>query len=222
MFHTRALVVPSGVASNVWKWENVGQTANTCWYLNNLIQNPLVAFPRDCNNPRTSGITLDPLLSSVSNYWWNNTYLGAVNYYHSHLPNLSNIFDLLHSLMRKGISWRAFKETKKMLCSAHFLTHFDPYMPILEQVDASHYGLGAVMAHAMDDGSEKPVCYISRTLFDVQWNYTHNEKEGLALVFAVKKLHQCWYGNSCTIFTDHFWDCLQNKKPFLQNAWLSS
>ena len=74
---------------------------------------------------------------------------------------------------------KAFEETKKMLCSAPLQTHFNPTKPILVQVDGSPYGLGAVMAHKMEDGSERPVCY-SR-------NYAHIEKEGLALVFAVKK-----------------------------------
>ena len=61
----------------------------------------------------------------------------------------------------------------------------------------------AVMAHTRKDGNEKLVCYISRTLFDAERNYTHIEKEGLALVFAVKKQHQYLYGDSFIIFTDH-------------------
>ena len=40
-------------------------------------------------------------------------------------------------------------------------------------------------------------------LSDAEQNYDQIEKEGLALVFAVKKLHQYLYGNSFRIFTDH-------------------
>ena len=90
-----------------------------------------------------------------------------------------------------------------MLCSAPLLTHFNPTKPILVQVDASPYGLGAVMTHKMEDGSERPVCYLSRMLSDAKWNYVHMEEEGLALVFAIKKLHQYLYGNSFRIFMDH-------------------
>ena len=62
-------------------------------------------------------------------------FLGAVNYYHSHLPNLSSTLEPLHSLMRKGTvraqmsgssQRKAFEETKKMLCSAPLVTHFNP------------------------------------------------------------------------------------------------
>ena len=137
-------------------------------------------------------------------------YLGAVNYYHNHLPNLSSLLEPLHELLRKGAVWKweggqqkAFEETKKMLGSAPLLVHFDPSKPILVQVDASPYGLEVILAHRMEDGSERPVCYISRTLSEAERNYAHIEKEGLAIVFAVKRLHQYLFGNKFTIFTDH-------------------
>lgn len=53
--------------------------------------------------------------------------------------------------------------------------------------DASQYGIGAVLGHEMSDGSECPVGYVSRTLDDAEKNYAQLEKEGLALVFGVKK-----------------------------------
>jgi len=51
-----------------------------------------------------------------------------------------------------------------MLCDAPLLMHFDPNRQIVVSCDASPYGLGAVLAQASADNSEKPVCYISRTL----------------------------------------------------------
>ena len=83
------------------------------------------------------------------------------------------------------------------------LTHFGPQRSIIVSCDASPYGIGAVLAHVMDDGSEKPVCHISLTLSPAERNYAHIKKEGLAIVFAVKKLHQYLYGQSFSIITDH-------------------
>ena len=41
--------------------------------------------------------------------------------------------------------------------TVNVLVHYDPSKPILLQCDASNYGLGAVLSHIMDDGSECPV-----------------------------------------------------------------
>ena len=51
----------------------------------------------------------------------------------------------------------------------------------------------------MEDGSERPVAYASRTLSTAERNYGHLNKEALAVVFAVKKFYQFLYG----IYTDH-------------------
>ena len=73
---------------------------------------------------------------------------------------------------------REILKKQRKCYSAPFLTHFDTPKHILVQVDTPPYGLGAVMAHTMKDRSEKPVHYISRTLFDAERKYPRFEKEG--------------------------------------------
>lgn len=55
----------------------------------------------------------------------------------------------------------------------------------------------------MEDGSEKPTGFASRTLTAAEKGYSQLDKEGLAIVFAVKHFHQYLYGRVFKIYTDH-------------------
>jgi transposase InsO family protein len=138
------------------------------------------------------------------------SYLGMLNYYQNYLPSLSTVAEPIHKLLRKGVMWcwgadqkKSFATTKRMLSEAPLLVHFDPAKPIIVHTDASPYGLGSVLSHEHADGTERPVSYASRSLAVSERNYGHVEKEGLALVFAVKKFHHYLFGHEFTMYTDH-------------------
>ena len=137
-------------------------------------------------------------------------FLGKVNYYAKFLPNLSSILAPLYTLLQKNESWNwqekqeaAFQEAKRMLTLGSLLTHYDPDKELLLACDASPFGIGAVLSHKMEDGTERPVAFASRSLSKVEKNYAHLDKEALAIMFGVRKFHQYLYGRTFTIFSDH-------------------
>ncbi|XP_064396342.1 uncharacterized protein K02A2.6-like [Halichondria panicea] len=138
------------------------------------------------------------------------SYLGLLTYYGKFMGNLSTTLAPLYTLLKKSTTWNwstdqeeAFQKSKQLLTSSNLLVRFDPTLPIVLACDASQYGIGAVLAHTMPDGSERPVGYVSRTLNDAEKNYAQLEKEGLALVFGVKKFYSYLFGHPFTLITDH-------------------
>lgn len=138
------------------------------------------------------------------------SFLGLVNYYGKFLPDLATTAAPLYTLLRKSIPWcwgsaqqSAFKKVKALLQSSDLLVHFDPQKEIILACDASPYGVGAVLSHRMEDGTERPIAYASRSLSVAERKYSHLDKEALAIVFGVKHFHQYVYGCSFIIHSDH-------------------
>ena len=66
-----------------------------------------------------------------------------------------------------------------------------------------HTEWGAVLSHRDTDGKERPIAYASRSLATAERNYSQLEKEGLAIVFGVKKFHPYLFGRPFSITSDH-------------------
>ena len=138
------------------------------------------------------------------------SFLGLVNYYNKFFPRASSTLAPLYKLLEKRQKWswgteqvKAFQAAKEQLTSPKCLVHYDPQKALVVAGDASPYGVGAVLAQVMQDGSERPVAFASRSLSSAEKKYAQVEKEGLAIVFAVKKFHDYLLGRKFTIRSDH-------------------
>ena len=88
-----------------------------------------------------------------------------------------------------GATGWGIQSSKKGTFNVKGLSTLDPRKPIVVIYDTSPYGMGAVLAHRIPSGEERPIAFVSRTLTEAENNYAQIDKEGLALIFAVKKFH---------------------------------
>lgn len=180
-----------------------------CFFLRPSIEYLGFVIDKDGLHPtkeKTQAIKEAPTPKNVTEL---RAFLGLLNYYGKFLPDLSTKLSPLHSLLNKKQPWQwstaqqqAFEQAKDALQADSLLVHYDTTKPLVLACDASQYGIGAVLSHVID-GDEKPVMYISRTLSAAEKNYSQIEREALAIVHAVKKLHTYLYGRHFVIESDH-------------------
>ena len=107
-----------------------------------------------------------------------------VNNYDRFLPNLAANLESMHQLLIKNTMWywrkaqqEAFDRTKEMLSLPQVVTHFDSSEALILTCDASPCSIGSVPADVMEDGTEKPIAYHSRSLSETEKNYAQIDKE---------------------------------------------
>lgn len=60
-----------------------------------------------------------------------------------------------------------------------------------------------MLSHKYENGSERPIAYISKTLTKAERNHAQIDKEALAIYWAVKKFYPYLFGRKFTLITDH-------------------
>ena len=101
------------------------------------------------------------------------SFLGMINNYSKFIPDFSSKLHPLFELLSNKTKWfwsesceAAFLWAKEVLSSDQVLVHYDPSKLLILSVDAGPHGIGAVLSHRMEDGSEKPIEYASRDQFN--------------------------------------------------------
>ena len=108
---------------------------------------------------------------------------------------------------------QAWEEVKTRLIDAPVLAHPDFSQGFLLYVDSSlQHGIGAAI-HQIQDGTERVICFLSRTLAPAEKNYWATELEMLGLVWTLRKVPEYFDEHSFTVITDHsaLVSCLQGQ-----------
>ncbi len=141
-------------------------------------------------------------------------FLGFANFYRRFIKNFSLLSAPLTSMLRrkpKSLSWNpeaqvAFKRLKDTFCTAPILTHPDPQLPFVVEVDASTTGVGAVLSqHHGEPPRLHPCAYFSKKLTLAEQNYDIGNRELLAIKLALEEWRHWLEGaqHPFEVITDH-------------------
>ena len=154
-------------------------------------------------------------------------FLGMLNYYSCYIPNVTSILAPLHKLLVKETLWEwsdaheeSWNKAKSALHSSKLLVHYSLERDVVIACDALPYGLGSVISHILEDGTERPISYASCTLSPAEKKYSQLDKEAAAVMFGLRKFHTYLYGRRFKIYTDHkpLLGLLQSNKPIPTTA----
>ncbi|XP_028966406.1 uncharacterized protein LOC100909061 [Galendromus occidentalis] len=127
-------------------------------------------------------------------------FLGLLNYYGKFSPRMHAIKAPFEALLKENVvfNWsevhdEAFIKAKEILTGPLLLAHYDPRQTLVVAADACDAGIGGVLLQRYSDGNEKAVFHI----------YSQIEKEALALVLTVERLHKFIWGRRFILQTDH-------------------
>ncbi|KAL2098960.1 hypothetical protein ACEWY4_005440 [Coilia grayii] len=149
------------------------------------------------------------------------SFLGFVGYYRRFIKGFSKIARPLNGLLvgtgrprgrgSPPVAWSpecasAFQELKQELLQAPILAYADFTKPFIVYTDASHCGLGAVLAQ-QQEGVERVIAYASRSLHPAERNdsnYSSFKLELLAMKWALtEKFKDYLWGAKVTVVTDN-------------------
>jgi len=156
-------------------------------------------------------------------------FLGHLTFYDRFCKNRASVAAPLYELLKKQVPivWgkaqqRAFQETKELLCSEAVLAQYSLDLPIAISCDSSLVGCGAVLYNIYQDGSMRPVMYVSKAFSDSQRKWSVFEREFVACVFAVTRLHEFIAGRSFFLFTEHkpVVQFLKKRIPEITTPWV--
>ncbi|MBW0529137.1 hypothetical protein O181_068852 [Austropuccinia psidii MF-1] len=139
------------------------------------------------------------------------SFLGFTNFYHYFITNQSKKITALTSILREDSpfifneeSLCKFQILKEAFTTAPILSHFNPSLAAILEIDALDYAIGAVLSHFNDSGKHL-IAFDSCKLPPSELNYEIHYKELLGIFWALKCLRAFLLSlsNPFEVFTDH-------------------
>ena len=140
-------------------------------------------------------------------------FIGFANFYRRFIKGFSSIVAPITQLTRQNFRFhwnseaqKAFDTLKGLFTSAPILSHPNPVLPFLLEVDASEVAVGAVISQRLGNKDlVHPVGFFSRKLSPAERNYDVGDRELLAIKAALEEWRYLLEGaaHPVLIYTDH-------------------
>ena len=130
-------------------------------------------------------------------------FLGIATCCAKFIPHFSDVSESLHKLTEKDqpFLWdkeqeRSFHTIKNLLTRTDVMAYFDPNKETGLVTDASPLGLSAILIQTTIGMNDRQVdAYASQAITDAERWYSQIEREALAVVRAIEKLHIYLFGS---------------------------
>ena len=132
-------------------------------------------------------------------------FLGMVNYYRTHIPNLAELAAPLYDLCQKSRSFEWLPEHDESFCAIIdlyqkrlSLAPLKPKGQLEVYTDASDVACGAVLLQ-----DKRPIEFYSKKFSPAEQRYSCHERETFGLVSAVLHFRHILIGEEFVVYTDH-------------------
>jgi RNase H-like domain found in reverse transcriptase/Reverse transcriptase (RNA-dependent DNA polymerase)/Integrase zinc binding domain len=140
------------------------------------------------------------------------SFLGMINFFRDFIPNLSEMLipltDLTATSKRAIYVWTAqaqvaFDRVKEAVMKASSLFFVEEGGELILYTDASTRGIGSVLIQKCDDGSQRPISFLSMKFSEAAQKWSTIEQECFAVFYSIIQLQPHLQGRRFYVATDH-------------------
>lgn len=136
--------------------------------------------------------------------------LGHKEYYRKFIKAYAQITAPMEKMLKKDATFywdqecqRGLDVLKENMVTASILVFPNWKKEFHVHVDASCIALGAVLTQVDEGEMDHPIAFASRKLSKAKKNYSTSKREGLAMVYVLRKFRHYMLGGNFNIYTDH-------------------
>uniref|UniRef100_A0A2N9HVE6 RNA-directed DNA polymerase n=1 Tax=Fagus sylvatica TaxID=28930 RepID=A0A2N9HVE6_FAGSY len=136
------------------------------------------------------------------------SFLGRLSYIRRFIPGLAAVTAIFMPLMKKGVPFvwstacqQAFEKIQLIMTKLPTVCAPVPGRPLRLYLASNNEAIGGLVAQEDEDGTEKPIYYVSRAFRDAETRYSGAERACLALIYASQRLRHYFLAHKIQLIT---------------------